>query len=152
MSFGLSFQNLNKGKMAYVIGKDLSISTKQSVEICSYLKNKRTTQAKGILQDAINLKQAIPFKRYNKDVSHRKGIVKIGKYPQKASTTIKKLIESVESNAQNQGLDKNNLIIIHMAAHKASKPWHMGRHRRRKMKRTHVEIVVEELVSNQDTK
>ena len=31
-----------------------------------------------------------------------------------------------------------------MAAHKASAPWHYGRQRRRKMKRTHIEIVIGE--------
>jgi len=36
------------------------------------------------------------------------------------------------------------LVIAHISAHKASKAWHSGRKSRRRMKRTNVEIVVEE--------
>ena len=68
-----------------------------------------------------------------------------GKYPVKAAGIIKKLLESVESNAQFKGLNTSNLIIKHIKADFASRPWHFGRQRRRKMKRTNIEVVVEEV-------
>ena len=35
-------------------------------------------------------------------------------------------------------------MIIHICAHRAARPWHYGRQRRRKTKRTNVEVVVKE--------
>ena len=55
-----------------------------------------------------------------------------------------KLIESAEANAQFKGLNTSKLVISHISANKASKAWHYGRKSRRKMKRTNVEVIVEE--------
>lgn len=129
--------------MARAIGTALPISFKQSVEICSFIKNRNVNDAKKILQDAAEKKAAIPFKRYNWDLGHKKKIGP-GSYPQKASAEFIRLIESAEANAQFKGLSTSNLVIAHISAHKAGKAWHFGRKTRRKMKRTNIEIVVEE--------
>lgn len=131
--------------MARAIGMSLPISFKQSVEICRYIKNKDVSEAKKILQDAIEKKIAIPFKRYNWDLGHKK---KIGpaRYPKNASKEIIKLIENVEANAQFKGMNTSNLIIADVTAHKSSKALHFGRKTRRRMKRTNIEIIVEERV------
>ena len=131
--------------MAIAKGISLPISFKQSVEICRFIKDRNIDNAKEILQKVIDKKAAIPFRRYNWDLGHKK---KIGpaRYPEKASKEFIKLIENVEANAQFKGLNTSNLIITHISAHKAGKAWHVGRKSRRKMKRTNVEIVVEEKV------
>ena len=129
--------------MARAIGTALPISFKQSVEICSFIKNRSVNDAKKILQDAAEKKAAIPFKRYNWDLGHKKKIGP-GSYPEKASMELIRLIESAEANAQFKGLNTSNLVIAHISAHKAGKAWHFGRKTRRKMKRTSIEIVVEE--------
>ena len=61
-----------------------------------------------------------------------------------------KLMEDVEANAQFKGLNTSNLVIAHISAHKAGKAWHYGRKSRRKMKRTTIEIVVEEKAKKED--
>lgn len=132
-----------KEHMARAIGVALPVSFKQSVEICSFIKNRKVGEAKKILQDAADRKAAIPFKRYNWDLGHKRGIGP-GRYPEKASIEFIRLIESAEANAQFKGLNTSNLIIAHISAHKAGKSWHFGRKSRRKMKRTNIEIVVEE--------
>ena len=76
-------------------------------------------------------------------MGHKSGIA-AGRFPQKTTNQIIRLLDEVETNAQNKGLNVDDLYISHVCAHKASAPWHYGRQRRRKMKRTHVEIVVEE--------
>ncbi len=149
MTIKYSFQNFNKDNMAKLLSKDLSISTKFTIETCNLLRNKDTKKAKKILDNIVNMKQAVPLLRFNKDVAHKPGIAS-GRYPVNIAKTLLKLINNVEANAQFKGLNTNNLQIIHIAAHKASEPFHFGRHRRRKMKRTHVEIVVKE--SNKDKK
>ncbi len=139
-----STKNYNKELMARAVGRDLSISTKQSVEICNFLRNKKLETAKSILQGAIQKKKPIPFKRYNKDMGHKRGNIAAGRYPVKACEQILSLIESVEANAQFKGLSTGNLVLKFIKASKARRPWHFGRKRRRKMKRSHIEVIVEE--------
>lgn len=138
-----TFRNYNSEHMARAVGMALPISFKQSVEICRFIENKNVVDAKKMLQNVAAKKLAIPFKRYNRDLGHKK---KIGpaRYPEKASIEFTKLIENVEANAQFKGLNTSNLVIAHVSAHKAGKVWHFGRKSRRKMKRTNVEIIVEE--------
>ena len=129
--------------MARAIGMALPISFKQSVEICVFIENKNVNDAKKLLQNVSEKKLAIPFKRFIFDLGHKKKIGP-GRYPEKASKEFIKLIEAVEANAQFKGLNTSNLVIKHISAHKAGKAWHYGRKTRRRMKRTNVEIVVEE--------
>lgn len=129
--------------MARAIGMALPISSKQSVEICNFIRNRNINEAKKMLQSVAEKKSAIPFRRYNWDLGHKKGVGP-ARYPEKASKEFIKLIETVESNAQFKGLNTSNLVIAHASAHKAGKSWHFGRKSRRRMKRTNVEIIVEE--------
>jgi len=133
---------MEKENTAKAMGISLPISTKQAVEICSFLRGKTIEQGKNILKSVIDKKAAIPFKRYNRDMGHKTGMA-AGRYPKKASSNILKLLESVEANAQNKGLTPP-FKITKILANKAAKQWHYGRHLRTKMKKTHVEIVVEE--------
>lgn len=134
---------MNEESLAKVYGRNLPISTKHSVEICSFIRGKNLQKAKNLLQKVIEKKLAIPFKRFNKNIGHKRGIAS-GRYPQKAVSYIIKLLNSVEANAQNKGLDANSLFIEKIVANTASVPWHSGRKRKRKMKRTHIEIIVKE--------
>ncbi len=138
-----SYRNYSRENMARAIGMDLPISAKQSVEICNYIKNKSTGKAKKMLQDVIDKKAAVPFKRYNFDLGHKKNAGP-GRYPLNASIKFIQLIESAEANAQFRGFNTSNLVITHINSHKAGKAWHFGRKSRRRMKRTNLEIIVEE--------
>jgi large subunit ribosomal protein L22 len=139
-----SFQNYNAEKMARVVGVSMPISTKQSIEVSSYLRGRTLNSAKKILNDAINLKKPIPFMRFTDSVGHKKGLNVQGRFACKTSENFLKLLESCEANAKNKGLDTENLIIVHINAHKAAQQWHYGRIRRIRFKKTHVEIVLEE--------
>ena len=129
---------------AKALGHSLSISRKQAIQICNALRNKTVVKAKKILNEAISLERAIPFTRFNMDVGHKRGSgMAAGRFPVKACTAIKKLIENAEANAQFKGLT-GTLIISHISAQQAPGAWHYGRQRRRQMKRCHVEVVLEE--------
>ncbi len=130
-------------KLARAIGKDLPISTKQSIEICNYIRGKSLKQSKNILQKVIEKKLAIPFRKFNIDMGHKKGIAS-GRYPIKSSSVILKILNSAEYNAINKGLNNNNLFVKNIIANMASQPWHTGRLIRRRMKRTHIEVILEE--------
>ena len=129
---------------AKVVGKDLPISVKHSIEICNFIRGKNLHNAVEYLKKVVELKAAIPYTRMNRGVGHRPGNMGPGRYPEKASRHIIQLLNSLEANAQNKGLDVNNLIIKEIIPNKAAEPWHPGRHRRIKMKRTHIEIIAEE--------
>ncbi len=139
-----AFQGFDKDLMARAMGRDLSISSKQAIEICSYLRNKPLARAKVILQNVIVKKEAIPFRRFTNAVGHRKGPLGAGRYPMKASKAILALLESAETNAQTKGLNTGQLEIVHICAHRAHAPVHYGRQRGRQFKRSHVEVVVKE--------
>ena len=132
--------------IAKAVGISLPISTKQSIEICNFIRRKTLEKAKQIMVDVINKKIAVPFKKFSDNIGHKRGKIAAGRYPKKSCGEILKLLESVEANAQFKGLNTSNLVIIHMCAQKAARPWHYGRQRRRKMKRTNIEVIVEEKV------
>ena len=140
---GYTFGHYNKENMARALGIALPISFKQSVEICNLIINKNVNDVKNILQRVIDKKTPVPFRRYNWDLGHKSKIGP-GRYPEKASKEFIKLIENAEANAQFKGLNTSNLVIAHVSSHKAGKAWHFGRQSRRRMKRTNIEIVVEE--------
>jgi len=121
----------NKEHMAKVVGRAVSISTKDSIEICSSIRGKKLSRAKELLQQAVELKKAIPIKRFKRGIPHKTRIGP-GRYLKKASQEILTLLESVEANAQFKGLNTADLIIIKAVANKASTQWHYGRQRRRK--------------------
>lgn len=128
---------------ARATGRSLPISTKACVEICRALRHKKTTAAKKLLEQVMEKKKAIPFRRYASGLSHKKEVGP-GRFPFSSSREIFELIESAEANAQFKGLTTANLEITHIAAHQASRPFRFGRKRQRRAKRTTVEIVVSE--------
>jgi large subunit ribosomal protein L22 len=144
MGNNYSAKNYNKESMARICGRSLPISFKQSIEVCDFIRNKNVSYAKNVLSRVIDHKQAIPFRKFNMDVGHKKNMM-AGRYPKKTSMEILGLINSVEANAQFKGLNTANLVITHINANKASKVMHFGRKRSREAKRTHVEIVVQEM-------
>jgi len=128
---------------AKACGRSLPISTKHSIEIGNLIRGEKLDYSKKILNEVIAKKKAVPLKRFNKGAGHKKKIGP-GRYPEKASLEILKLLESAEANAQFKGLNTANLIISSISANRASTQWHYGRQRRRKMKRTHIDIIVRE--------
>ena len=137
-----AFQNFSED-MARAYGRNLDISTKAAINVCTALRGKDAQTAIAYLGRVMAEKQAVPFKRFTDGVGHRKGKMASGRYPFKASKAIKELIESAVANAANKGLAED-LKIVHLCAHKAATPFHQGRQRRRAMKRTHIEVVLQE--------
>lgn len=137
--------------MARAVGVALPISYKHSYEICNFIKHKNLADAKKMLQDVVEKKIAVPYKRFDFDLAHKRKIGP-GRYPEKTSLEFIKLLESVEANAQFKGLNTSNLVIVHLSAHKAAKAWHYGRLSRRRMKRTNVEVCVEEKTKKAEDK
>lgn len=137
--------------MASVHGKDLPISTKQSIEICNFIRGRDLQKAKDIMEKVINFKIAVPYRRFNKDTGHKKRRVGAGRYPIKACKEILRLLESLEVNAQNKGLDTASLFISSIIPNKGAKVMRYGR-KRAVMKLTHIKITAEERVKKKEGK
>lgn len=146
MPLGYAFQ-IKEGqdatKIAKAKGVALPISNKHSYEVCKYLRHKLLPVAMKHLEEVIILKRAVPYGRFDGDLAHKKTMA-AGRYPVKTAEGILELLKSVEANARFKGLNTHQLEIIHLHAHQASRPFRYGRQTRRKMKRTHIEIVVQE--------
>ena len=93
-------------EIAKVNGKDLRISTKESIEICNFIRNRNLGKARQLLEQVLKQKIAVPYKIFNTDTGHKPGIA-AGRYPRNASIAIIGLLNSVEANAENMGLNKN---------------------------------------------
>ncbi len=140
MKYKYSYKDTeNSAKAA---GINLPISLKHAVNICSELRMKSLADAKSILEGVIKKRNPIRFRRYNRDLGHKKGMGP-GRYPVKASREILKILRSAEANAQVKGLNTSNLIIRHIAVKKGSTQMRYGRHRGRQTKRSHLEVVLE---------
>ncbi|MGM5485276.1 MAG: 50S ribosomal protein L22 [Nanobdellota archaeon] len=139
-----------KEDMASAVLRSAAISTKHSIEIANFVRGKDVAKVKDHLSKVISKQKPIPFKRFNWDVGHKKGNGS-ARYPVKAAESILSLIKSAEANAQDKGLGKE-LMISHIAAHKASRPMRLGRHRGREGKASHVELVLREKPKKQDKK
>ncbi len=138
-------------KTAKALGRALKISPKHAVEICNKIRGMKVENAKNYLEDVIEMKKAVPFKKHNKKVGHRRGLGgwPTGRYPVKAATQILDVIQNAEANAEYKGLDTENLKIMHISSHKGYvirgwTPRAFGRASPFNTPTTHIQIVLGE--------
>ena len=141
----------DKAKTAKALGRSLKISPKHAVEICNKIRGMKVEKAESYLEDVIEMKTAVPFKRHNKKVGHRRGIGgwPTGRYPVKAAKQILDILRNAEANAEYKGLDTENLKILHISSHKGYvirgwTPRAFGRASPFNTPTTHVQVVLGE--------
>jgi len=132
-------------------GKNLPISLKDSVEICRAIRDKRLSYAKRFLEEVLEKKRAVAYRRFKKGLAHRRGLQRAcaGAYPQKASAHILKLLKDAEANAEYRGLDTERLFIKHIQAKKGRVipgyiPRAFGRATPHNKVTTHIEVWLDE--------
>lgn len=135
----------DKRRMARACKRWVRISHKAASEIARSIVGMKVEKAKRFLQDVIDMRRAVPYKRYNSDVAHKSSIG-AGRYPVNAAKEILDLIKSAEKNAENLGLDVSRLHIKSLLVMKASS---FRRPRRSPLnpqvrKSTHISVVLEE--------
>ncbi|MBS3144918.1 50S ribosomal protein L22 [Candidatus Woesearchaeota archaeon] len=123
---------------------NVPISTKQSVEICSAVRGKSLVKAKAFLERVMRMEEAVPYRRFKMNVAHKPGPMAAGRYPVKSCKFVLALLNSVESNAQDKGLDTDKLYIHTILANKASRGYRAGRTRGIKARNTNVKVIVAE--------
>ena len=121
----------NEAKTARAMAKSLKISPKHCVEICNAIRGMEVTKAKNYLEDVIDMKKSVPFKRHNRQVGHIK------------------VLENAEANAEYKGMDTENLFIEHISSHRGVVlpgviPRAFGRMTPFNTPTTHIQIVLQE--------
>jgi large subunit ribosomal protein L22 len=131
---------------------ELPISPKHAIEIANFARHRRATEVIDYLNQVVEGKKAIPFRRFRRDISHRRGLDGwyAGRYPKKASLAYLRLLHSVRKNAEYVGLDPEKLLIVHIAANrgraqKAFFPRAMGRATPKRRETVNIELVVREV-------
>ncbi len=150
-----SYKVRDESKYAKAVLMDIPVSVKTMREVVSVIKGMRLKDAKRFLENVIAMKEAVPIKRYKGKTPHRRGLAAkwrwpIGRYPVKAAKYLLRVLENVENNADNKGLDVDSLVIVHAAAHKGITikrymPRAFGRSTPSFDRRCNVEVVVMEV-------
>lgn len=125
-------------------GMSLPVSRKQCIEVCRFINRKDVETARKRLNRVMLLKMAVPSTKFKRDIPHRAGSVGPGRFPIKAARLILDVLNSAVANAEHKGMKASSLVIVKASACKGPTAWRYGRQSRRRAKRTHVEIVVEE--------
>ncbi len=132
------------------MGSELHISPKKSRELCRAIKGMRSTAARNYLRDVISFKRAVPFRKHNDSLGHKKGPMAAGRYPVKAAEEFLKLLENAENNAEYKGLDPGHMYIAHIAAKRGRvihgmRPRARGRATPKNTETVNVEMILSEV-------
>lgn len=149
--YSITTEELDPEKTVKASGREIRVSHKHAREVCRTIKGMTLNQAKTFLLDVMEKKKAVPFRRYQKKLGHRKGLVGAfaGRYPINAAQKTLKLLQQAQANAENKNLDTDNLQIIHAAAYRGMKvkrftPRAHGRASPKFDTLTHIELVLAE--------
>lgn len=151
-SYSIKFRD--ESDIAKAMMWDVPVHPKVMREVAEAIKGMKLQEARRFLRDVIAKKEAVPFRRAHGKQAHRRGLAAkwgwpIGRYPVKAARYMLKLLDNVENNAENKGLDIERLRIIAAVTHKGLvlKRWMPRAYGRATPKfrvRSHVEIIVRE--------
>lgn len=134
---------------AKALAKDQPISPKFAREVAGMIRGLKVERAIAALEEVIALERPVPLKRYNKRVSHKKGVGP-GRYPVKVSKAILEVVNSAVSNAEYKGLDSSNMAISTITiARGQTIPGHMprahGRATQWNQETANIEVIIEEV-------
>lgn len=106
--------------IAKAIGKELLVSPKKSVEVCRAIRGMNVEDAKELLEEVIDRKRIVPYRRYRKTIAHKKGGL-VGGYPVRVAKAILKVLQDAQANAEMNELDPEAMRIEVIAAHRGQK-------------------------------
>lgn len=123
--WGYSISALDPDKTVKCAGREMRISPKAAVEICTAIRGMKIAEAKALLERVMRKEKAIPYRRYKKEVPHRSfgddERWHAGRYPVRAASAILRLLEELEGNAEYKGLNVEKVKVIHAASQRGIK-------------------------------
>ena len=142
MAYKYSFQEFDATSMARASTVNAKISMKKSVELARALVGKKVHVAQAFLENVMAQKQVVEYRRYNTEMPHRKGKgVMAGGYPVNVAEVFLKVLLNAKKNAENLNLGEE-LKVKSASSRKGASRYKMSRLSGRKMKATHVEIIL----------
>ncbi len=145
---GYTYRDEAGTSVARARGVELPISPKKTYEVLNAIRGLPLERARMVLEDAVELRRAIPFRRYNQETSHKRGVGP-GRFPKKVAKNVLQILRNAESNAEYESLDTDRLYVKVAASSrgrilKASMPRAHGRATAWNEQTTHIEIVLAE--------
>jgi large subunit ribosomal protein L22 len=145
---GYTYHQEGGTALARARGIELPMSPKKTYEVLNAIRGLPLEKARKVLQDAIELKRAIPFRRYNQETAHHTGVGP-GRFPKKVAKNLLQILQNAESNAEYEGMDTDQLYVRVAACargriQKANMPRAHGRATAWNEQTTNVEIVLVE--------
>jgi len=151
-NYKISAYGLDPDRTVKACGRNISISPKHAREITKELRGKMLENAQDYLEEIIEKKRSVPFRRHRKKVSHRSDLSgwDAGRYPVKAAGEILKVLENLSNNATFQGFDIPRIKLVHCTAQRARKVKGIftraqGSSSAKVKTLTHIEVVGEEI-------
>lgn len=124
---------------AKAVGKNLRVSWKHTTEVGRFVKGDSLDKAKEKLERVVEKDLAVPYTKFDSDAGHKSGIG-AGRYPVKSAEKVLELIEDAESNAEDQGINTDNLELKNIITNQGP----TFSRRQEKLKSAHVKIIVGE--------
>ena len=123
-----SFTPENPAKSVSAKGNHLRVHFKNTRETAMALKGKTLPAAQSYLNDVLQKKQGVPFRRFTGNVGRKaqgKQFKNHGtrqvRWPKKSAEFLLNLLQNAGSNAEQKDLDPQNLKIVHIQVNQAPK-------------------------------
>lgn len=110
MLMKLKYSTQVKGPKA--MGRGLDISPKRAKEVADAIRGMEVAGAKRFLEDVIEKKRPVPYRKFNRKISHQKSIGS-GAYPVKTAEAFLKVLKNAESNSESE-----KLMVSHVSANR----------------------------------
>ncbi len=135
-------------KVARARGIEIPMSPKKTYEVLNAIRGLPLDAARQILEDAVAMERAVPFRRYNQETAHHRGTGP-GRFPVKVAKNVLQILRNAEENAEYDSLDTDRLYVKVAASSRgrirpATMPRAQGRATRWNEQTTSVEIVLAE--------
>ncbi|MGI0071004.1 MAG: 50S ribosomal protein L22 [Thermoplasmata archaeon] len=145
---GYTYRDEPGVSVARARGVEIPMSPKKTYEVLNAIRGLPLDKARRVLEDAVALKKAIPFRRYNQETAHHRGTGP-GRFPIKVAKQLLQILQNAEENAAYDSLDTDRLYVKVAASargtiRKASMPRAQGRATQWNEQTTNVEIVLAE--------
>eukprot|EP01024_Parvocaulis_polyphysoides_P068049 TRINITY_DN8242_c1_g2_i1.p1 TRINITY_DN8242_c1_g2~~TRINITY_DN8242_c1_g2_i1.p1 ORF type:complete len:206 (-),score=23.71 TRINITY_DN8242_c1_g2_i1:247-813(-) len=117
----------NPTKSCKAKGSDLRVSFKNTRETAKAIKNMDLQRAKKYLEDVLDHKRCIPYRRFCGSMGRtaqakNEGITTSqGRWPKKSCEVLLSMLRNAESNAETKGLDVEELYVSHIQVNQAQK-------------------------------
>lgn len=137
-----------ESKAARAYGSELRTSWKNAINIAHAIRGMKVRAAEKFLESVIAIKTPVKMVRRNRKIAAKPGIGK-GRYPVKSAERTLRVLRNAINNAEYQGLDPDDMVIVHAQAYKgrslkAFMPRAHGRATKKNEETTNLEIFIQE--------